>query len=325
MSGGSASSVIAVIRSASERTFEACRAAIAAQVPAGAVEVVNERPFEMALRQCYRIAIDSGAEWLLTCDADVLPRPGGVEAILRAARQLPDTHIQVEGLVHDKLLGGYRHAGHRVYRVRDLHKALAAIPPAGTQIRPETWVVDRLSSEGHPSIQCDVIFGVHDHEQFYRDLYRKAFVQGQKFREWLPEVIPRWRALADEDSDYRVATRAYFDGFQSTELASLDATRYVARAESALTSLGLTEKPPLPEHPSQAAFGESLAARIVSAHPYASPLSRYQRVKNAYRRIGFIRTVPLVLGATLGLAGNGLRWLAMAGRRTGDPGAEPPI
>ncbi len=304
--------VIAVIRAASERTLETCRTTVAAQLENGPVDVVIERPFEVALRKCYQIAIDSGAEWLLTVDADVVPKPGAVEEILRTAKSLPESHVQIEGLVHDKMFGGYRNAGHRVYRVGHLRKALAAIPPAGTQIRPESWLLERLASEGHPSTRCDVIFGVHDHEQFYRDIYRKAFVQGQKFREWLPEVIPRWRMLAEVDPDFRVAIRGYFDGFQHTEIALLDAGRYTTQAEDALRFLRLTEKRPLPADSSRGEVGADLAARIVAAHPFALPTTRWQRAEIAYRRLGILRMVPLVLGATLCLAGNRLRKLARA-------------
>jgi hypothetical protein len=305
---------IAVIRSASERTRDGCRALLVRQLPEGAVHVLDERPFEAALRACYRIGIESDVEWMVTVDADVLPRPGAVWDLLAVAESLSDDYLQVEGLVHDKLLGGYRSAGHRAYRTRHLRKALDALPPDGTQIRPETWALERLAREGHPSTRCEVVFGVHDHEQFYRDIYRKSFVQGQKFREWLPEVVPRWRALADEDPDFRVAMRGFFDGFESPELAPLDVGRYSDRAEDALRRLGIAEKSDLPRDAVEGKSGPDLPSRVLAAQPHRRPATRYDRIKSAYGRLGVVRMVPLALGSTLCLAGNGLRRMAGARR-----------
>jgi hypothetical protein len=306
---------VAVIRSASERTLDGCRALLSRQLPEGAVHVLDERPFEAALRACYRIGIESEVEWMVTVDADVLPRPGAVRDLLAVAESLSDDYLQIEGLIHDKLLGGYRTAGHRVYRTRHLQKALDALPPDATQIRPETWVIERLAGEGHRSTTCEVIFGVHDYEQFYRDIYRKSFVQGQKFREWLPRVVPRWRDLADDDPDFRVAMRAFFDGFESPELASLDARRYADRAADALRRLGINEKSELPPDDLDGNGGPDLPSRVIAAQPYVRPaMTRYDRIKDAYRRLGAIRMVPLALGSALCLVGNGLRRVAGAER-----------
>ena len=49
---------VVVIRSAGERTFEVCRKLLLEQVPAEAVEVVCERPFERALIRSYEIGIE---------------------------------------------------------------------------------------------------------------------------------------------------------------------------------------------------------------------------------------------------------------------------
>ncbi|WP_225852784.1 hypothetical protein, partial [Haemophilus parainfluenzae] len=57
---------IVVIRTAGERTFEACRALVAQQVCLDQIHVASEIPFELTLRRCYEIGIESGARWMIT-------------------------------------------------------------------------------------------------------------------------------------------------------------------------------------------------------------------------------------------------------------------
>ncbi len=126
-----------VIRSAGERSFQICKKLLLDQVPASYVHVVKEVPFESALRKTYEIGIDSGDEWLMTLDADVFLRQGAVCKLLSQAKGLPGHYFQIEGLVHDKLTGMYREAGHRMYRTKYLKTALQHIPANNTEIRPE--------------------------------------------------------------------------------------------------------------------------------------------------------------------------------------------
>ena len=74
------------IRSAGERTFEACRELVRKQVPANSVEVVDECPFEKALKRTYEIGILRGAKWTMTLDADVLLRKGQLRSSLPKQR-----------------------------------------------------------------------------------------------------------------------------------------------------------------------------------------------------------------------------------------------
>ena len=76
--------IIAVIRSVNERTFPACYATIARDIPSENIYVVNERPFEVALRKTYQIGIESKAEWMMTVDADVLLLPETHKKMLKS-------------------------------------------------------------------------------------------------------------------------------------------------------------------------------------------------------------------------------------------------
>ena len=298
---------VVVIRAAGERTFEACRHFLLREVPLDLLHVVQERPLEAALRKCYRIGMESGAEWMVTVDADVLARAGGVAALLEVARGLPERYVKVEGLVHDKLRGGYREGGPYVYRVKHLPMALPAVPDAGTQIRPEFSTLQRLSSLGYPSFKCSEVLGIHDYEQFYRDLYRKAFVHGQKHSHWLAEVLPRWRQLADSDADFSVAMRGYCDGFQTSAVAPIDVRAYGDRAMRALTELGLEEKPGLETNPASMSAIEAIQDRVLETPRETNQDSIAVRVAKTYRKLGGLRLGMFVVGSLLNRVGDRFR------------------
>jgi hypothetical protein len=219
---------------------------------------------------------------------------------------LPTHFAQIEGLIHDKLLGGYRPAGHRIYRTAHLPAALEALPAPGTELRPEFETLQRLERRGFPSAQCDVVFGIHDYEQYYRDLYRKAFVHAQKHPYWLSGRVAQWRKLAETDPDFAVATRGFLDGFQSRKRAVIDAGQYVTRADEGVHDLGLEEKPELGAADAALVTLDGLVAGVLS-EPVGSVGAARKKFATAYRRLGPARMVAYVLGSALYHAGTRLR------------------
>lgn len=268
---------------------------------------MNERPFEAALRTTYRIGIECGVPWLMTLDADVLLREGAVGELLARAQRLAEPFVQIEGLVHDRFIGDYRSAGHRIYRTRYLEKALAEVPGDGAEIRPEHATLLRLEALGHPSAACDLIVGTHDYEQYFADIYRKSFVHGQKHPAWLSSVIPWWRSLADADPDFRVALRGYFDGFLSPARARIDARDQVDSGRLTLGGLGLEEKPVLSMTAGLPEELRVLQERLAADTLPKSPASRHVRVREAYERMGAFRFIPYAIGSALGKLGERLR------------------
>lgn len=181
--------VIAVVRSMGERTESACVRRIEAQ--AGRVEVLRDvTPFAEAVRQCFTLAIESGAAWLLTVDADVLPEKGALRALMRQASS--HRGWQIVGRVNCRLYGGTRMAGVRLYRVSALPAVLPYIPSGIA--RPEGTLA-RLFAGWEPS---DSVVGLHDHEQWMRDYHRKGLQHREKHPDWKKRA-EGWRASGKPD------------------------------------------------------------------------------------------------------------------------------
>jgi hypothetical protein len=306
-------SYIVVIRTAGERTFEACRALILRQIPEDRLHVVDERPFEAALRRCYQIGIESDAEWMITVDADVLLRDGAIEGLLAEATAMPRDHFQIEGMVFDKLTNRARWAGYRCYRTEHLAEAQTHLPADRAEIRPEFNTLERMAAKGKHYLRSGEIYGIHDFDQYYADIYRKALVHAEKHPFWVMEMLKHWKRHARDDADMRMALRGAADGLATLEPPRIDLRDFQVGAERALQELGLAEKPPMEVAD---LVGDQVAAVlrsddfVVEAIPFPHGGTRLQRFTARYQRLGLWRFVPYVLGSALCDAGNAIKRLA---------------
>lgn len=234
--------LVVVIRSAGERTLNACIELVLREIDPSLLHVVELVPFEEALRASYKIGIQSGAKWMMTLDADVLLRTNAIHDFVAEAELLPDTYFHLEGLIFDKLTGLHRKAGHRIYRVSKLEEALELVPADGEQIRPEFTTICRMQERGYLAKESTTVFGIHDFEQYYEDVYRKCKVHAQKHVEWIPKLITRWKSFSTEDADFLVALRAVYDGMLESSEVKIDKRLYQKNSLKALNDLNLKEK-----------------------------------------------------------------------------------
>jgi hypothetical protein len=181
-------------------------------------------------------------EWTITLDADVLLCNNAIERLLEQAQQMPSHFVQLEGLIYDKILGAYRRAGHRVYRTELLTGALRQIPEPGNQLRPESFAIGQMRRLGHPSRYVSCVVGLHDFEQSYCDLYRKAMVHSGKHPSRLPDLIQRCAQHLNEDPDFLVILKGLWDGLVLQDAPVNHRALIANRASEALTSLGIEEK-----------------------------------------------------------------------------------
>jgi hypothetical protein len=241
-----AGDLVVVVRTAGERTVETSLQLLSAQLAGRPVVVVDERPFEAALRRSYEVGIERGASWTMTLDGDVLLREGAVAALLAEAQRMPTHYFQIEGRIFDKMTGTYRQAGHRIYRTALLPRALACIPPTGAAIRPEYTALQEMGRVGYPSRRVSLVVGLHDFEQYYRDIYRKAFVHARKHRERVPAMVERCLTGLSSDPDFRIILKGLYDGITRCDDVSIDTRRFETLLPPTwLAECGLSEKAPM--------------------------------------------------------------------------------
>lgn len=211
-----------IIRHVNERTLNISKVMAENEVGVQNVFLVTGIPFEKTLFETYKLAVSLSSKWIMTLDADVILKKGSVKNLLNFAETLPEHFFQVEGLIYDKLLNNYREAGHRIYRKSLLNQALNLFSNLDNHIRPERQIIKLMSQKGFPSFKTNIVSGIHDFEQFYKDIYRKCFVHAQKHQYLIGGLISNWSKLQYNDLDYKVAIAGAWDGLTKNHNATID-------------------------------------------------------------------------------------------------------
>ena len=288
--------VTVIIRAAGERTLDLCRGLVERQVSVGQVQVIQVAPFEAALRQCYEKGIEAGAKWTLTLDADVLVRPAAIAELVSCGDSADGQVFHLQGRVYDKLLLCDRIGGLRLYRTAVLPQLLARMPQPGTALRPECDTILAVQQRGWQSVALNSIHGLHDFEQYYGDVYRKAMLHAHKHLESTGALVPRWKQLARKDPDYLMAMKGYYDGLQSDAAPLLDMRTFQDRGKM-LQELGLSEKGPLARSVEEVLHFEALVERIIRQH--SSWLGRSRNLVNLYCEVRRERGLRYALRRTV--------------------------
>ena len=231
-----------IIRSAAERTAAYCCADLVRQTSASQVERVESAPFWRTLREGLQRGQASGAEWVLSVDADVIPAPDTVARIQPWLAKADGQVGVITCMIQDKFMGGMRFGGVRIYRGAALTDMLEVMPPSGADVRPETATINASLKRGWREQQTPEMLGLHDFEQYYRDIYRKAFLHMQKHGYMAARFLPAWKEQAVLDPDFRAALAGAGDALFEMSEVDCDATHAAYQPAAALKRVGLVEK-----------------------------------------------------------------------------------
>lgn len=231
-----------VVRAAGERTADDCCRVLAKQAPGVEVIRVQKTPFRETLREGLSRGAATGAPWLLSVDADVLPSPDAVVRASDWATHAAAHDAVISGMILDRLLNSARFGGVRLYRTSVIPMVLEIMPGEGETVRPESAAILRLVEQGWNHVLRAELVGLHDYEQYYRDLYRKAFLHMRKHGGRSSGLLQAWQAGAQQDPDYLAALAGAADALLWREDVDCDASHGAYRSSDALARLGLEEK-----------------------------------------------------------------------------------
>jgi glycosyltransferase involved in cell wall biosynthesis len=309
---------VIVIRSSGERTLEVCEKLLQSQSKDFKIHIIEEQPFDAALLSCYKIGISSGADWLITVDADMLLIDGSIETLLLEAEAMPDNYFHLQGTIFDNITGTIRWAGPRIYRTTYLGKAITFLESSESRIRPEYSTIQFMIQCGYPSRSISQTLCLHDYDQFYKDLYRKAYIHAIKHEELLIELIRRCKLLMDTNPDFRVILKGLVDGVGSTDAVSIDTRLFHKKAEVALSELNLEEKSSIHHSVSEQAKKEFNAVRGMEyTQRYQDYISNTDKrdslwgnLKLVLSKKGIIRGVLFLVGASMAKMGERIKSLS---------------
>lgn len=225
-----------IIRTCGERTTNECIRLAERQ---GEVDVINAVPFGESIRQTYLKAMGYNQIWVPVIDADVLLYDNVLQPAVDELRQKNDKIFCLDGNTDDKILMKKRRAGIHIYRHDLLNFAMRFID--NDHIKPESNIRRQMSDLGFPTFVSGIVFGRHDYEQYYCDLWRKAVCQTRKLEKMIKDRPAKWKELAKEDDDFFVIYHAHYYGKSVAEKIVID-KRQDFDAEENIKKLGLKEK-----------------------------------------------------------------------------------
>ncbi|NRB46951.1 MAG: hypothetical protein HRU41_04715 [Saprospiraceae bacterium] len=241
--------VTVVIRSSNERTEAVCKYFAELQVPADSVFIIRERPFRKAVSENFKIGLSEGRKWTLALDADVLLRENAVTEMIDKAESLGDELFIYQGFVLDKLFRNTREGGPHLYQTKHLKRALEHVTENDAVWRPESDTYEAMAKEGFTFHVDDIIYGLHDYEQYYRDIFRKAFFHARKHNSRTAQFVEDWSQRL-EDMDYRVAIQGLMAGILYEEEFQVDISFFHALSKAYMRKENIVEKRELLEAPS---------------------------------------------------------------------------
>lgn len=206
-----------VIRSVDERTTELCYDLVCRQVDPLNVLVIKESPFENALRKTFEIGIEKNLKWTFAIDADLLVLPDALGKMIKRCEKYSDYVFFYQGVMIDKLSLRCRQGGVHLYKTKYLKVGVDLLPKVGTQLRPESYVRQKMVERGYHFYQDPIIYSIHDFEQTLFDVYRKSFLNAIKRPKMVAGIIERWRIYMKNDPDFEAVIFGAMEGLVSSE------------------------------------------------------------------------------------------------------------
>ena len=160
--------------------------------------------------------------------------------LLLFAEQQSENTLEVQGMVFDKFFHMPRQAGNHLYRTSLLGKAIDQIPEEGVNIRPEGHLLNEMNKRGYPWKKLHYVVGLHDFEQYYADIYRKAMVHSRKHLKYSGRYLPLWKKNMTEDRDFEVAMAAFAEGLVGDDDLYIDKNQQLYQTK--FEELNVSEK-----------------------------------------------------------------------------------
>jgi len=225
-----------IVRTCGERTTDKC---IELARKHGEVHVIEATPFSESIKQTYETAITYNQKWIPVIDADVLLVSDCIQQAIRELENRTPHTFCLDGKTDDKILLRPRRAGIHIYQRSLLEQALQYLD--STQLKPESHIRRSMTKDGYPTYTGKIIFGKHDYEQYYSDLWRKSVVQSRKLAGMIKRTPDKWKKLSKTDLDYFVIYHAHNFGKQFDGDMFIDKNMDFNAAEH-LSKLGIKEK-----------------------------------------------------------------------------------
>lgn len=237
-----------VIRTIGERTEDVCIELVRRQKGENEkITIVNETTHVDAIEKTFMLGLQSDAEWLVAIDADMLLVPGGISAIRKEIKSYDADVFVSYPAIYDKLYS-MRRWGVTIYRVSMLEELYEAFKELkkNHHLKIEGGAVKAVAKGGKKIFQSRNVVALHDFYQYYKDLYRKVYLNTIRNPGYNKKAKKKWAGISSRDADYRVMLQAMNDAqTEARELTNSVGDFTPEELFERIERLGLKEKGPL--------------------------------------------------------------------------------
>ena len=238
-----------VIRTIGERTEDVCLELIGLQQkPNEKIIIVRESTHAKAIEKTFIASLNSMADWVIVVDADVLFQVDAVSRIRSKLDSCADNVFVVHFAIFDKLYSMKRWAGVHVYRVTMLEELYDKFKKIRKKpnLKIEAATIKEVEKSNKQSLFIKDVVGIHDFEQNYKDIYRKAYLNTIRNPGNIKHARKNWKRKSSDDADYLVMLKAVNDArAENRKLANSVNDFSLAELTEIINNLGLIEKSPL--------------------------------------------------------------------------------
>lgn len=193
--------IIGVIRSIGERTEDFSKYLLKKQVN-DIFLVKNIKPIKNMTIECLKIGINSGADYMITCDSDVFILPGVVDKMVNISKK--NDRLLITGHTMSKFFNK-KLGGIRIWDCSKLKPAMDLLLSTDdfNKYRPEAFIHKNFNG-----LLIDDITSYHEYEQYYHHIYDKFINQSYKDKN-ISNIVTKF--INETDIDFKVAYRGFFD------------------------------------------------------------------------------------------------------------------
>jgi hypothetical protein len=215
------------VRATNERTLTNLYAQLKQQMETGDIIEVfgDQEPFAEKMLRVYKWCLLQNLPISLVIDADILLRKSALKNIRKKFESLPSHCSGFGVMLFDRYFKRPKFRGLHIYRTCFLNLYIQNLPKVIDSLRPETDLKKIVGNLGHPHDNGFVNFyvaGLHDYDQWYRDIYFKMLIRSHRS----PELIAINYIPDDETQELKTALQAIKDGQKIKEL-TLDKKKIV--------------------------------------------------------------------------------------------------
>lgn len=160
-------------------------------------------------------------------DADQLLLKNSIQFLYDYAESHEELIFGSKGSVIDKLFMEYRKmgCGPIMYNTAAFEVAINFIPDPYASIRPDSYIISNMKQLGYEWKRHKNKVALHDYFQFYKDIYKKMYINAQKSKTNCKNLLPRWQANRIKDNDFKVCIDGYLAGKAHKGNLSIDYTK----------------------------------------------------------------------------------------------------